>query len=132
MKTFLVISSFLLSFSSFAQEVYTFDCASDLGYIAVRVEAEKFNSQLKQVQGEIEIHSDTGSEEFTNAFFSNRSLSHSTGAFRFSVGMGRSGSASIRGNFIEQSGSFSVRTGKNNMTSHDAVCRFDNGLEVDE
>ena len=132
MKSLLVITLLFLSFSSFAQEVYTFDCASDHGYIAVRVEAGKFDSQLKQVQGEMEIHSDNGSEEYRNAFFSNRSLNHSTGDFKFSVGLGRSGSASMSGNFIEQSGNFSVRTRKNNISANDAVCRFDNGLEMND
>ncbi len=128
MKAVLLITSLFLSFNSFAQEVYTFDCASDQGYISVKIDADKFHSQLKQAPGEIEIHSDNGSEEFSNVYISNRLLNRSTGTFRFLVGMGRNGSASIRGNFLDQSGTFSVKTSNNNFSSSDAVCRFDNGI----
>lgn len=132
MKALFIILFLSLPFLSFAQEVYTFDCASDQGYIVVRIDAEKFNSSLKLAPGEIEIHSDSGSEEFTNASFSNRLLNTSTGAFRFSVGMGRSGSATMRGNFLSQSGSFSVKTTKNSFSSSEAICRFDNGTGIEE
>ncbi len=132
MKSLLIMSSLFLSFHTFAQEVYTFDCASDQGYLVVRVEAEKFNSQLKQVPGEFEIHSDNGSEVFTSASFSNRLINSSSGVFRFLIGMGRGGSANMRGNFLDQSGSFSVKTAKNSFSSNEAVCRFDNGLATEE
>lgn len=132
MKSLLIMSSLFLTFHTFAQNVYTFDCASDQGYLVVRVEAEKFNSQLKHVPGEFEIHSDHGSEVFPNASFSNRLINNSSGVFKFSIGMGRSGSGTMRGNFLDQSGSFSVKTSKNNLSSNEAVCRFDNGLATEE
>ena len=132
MKAVLIMSSLFLASYSFAQDVYTFDCASDQGYIVVRIDADRFNSQLKRAPGEIDIHSDNGSEEFSDAYISNRVLNRSNGFFRFAVSMGRSGSASIRGNFFNQTGAFSAKTIKHHLNSSDAVCRFDNGLEGEE
>lgn len=132
MKAVLIITSIFFSSYTFAQDIYTFDCASDEGYIVVRVEADKFNSQLKYAPGEIEIHSDNGPEVFSNALISNRLLNRSNGSFRFFVGMGRSGTASMKGDFLDQSGSFSVKTSKNSMSASDAICRFDNGTEIEE
>lgn len=122
----LILAALFFSFNSFAQQVYTFECASEAAHIVVRVEAQEFKSLQNVVPAQVEIHSAAGTESASNALLSNRSLSRS-GEFSFNVGMGRSGSAQLAGNFRSQVGSFNVRTLSVRASSQDAECRFFDG-----
>lgn len=130
---FVYISLFLmLSGSVLAQSTYTFDCASDSGYIAVKIEAGKFNSQLRQVPAEFEVHSDSGSETITNAQLTNRLLNTTTGMFKLEISLGRTGSAEMSGNYVTQKGSFSVNTKRTRIPSVSSECRFSDDSELSE
>lgn len=119
--------SLLFSLNSLAQQIYTFDCASDYGYMVVRVEAEKFNSELRQIPAEFEVHSDAGSESIANALITTRSIDPSTESFKMFISLGRSGSANMSGNIRTQKGAFSVKTARTRISSSDAECRFFDG-----
>lgn len=132
MKFAFIALSLMLSVSALAQSMYTFDCGSDSGYIAVRIEADKFKSQLRQVPAEFEVHSDSGSEIVTNAVLTNRLLNTTTGMFKLGVSLGRSGSAEISGNYVTQKGSFSVKTKRTRISSAPSECRFSDDSELSE
>lgn len=120
---------FFLSHASAAQ-TYTFDCASDEAYIVVRVDGDLFNSSYKQIQGEIEIHSDRGSDVSTNAVVIDRALHTESGKFKLALSLGRSGSASMNGNFLAQTGGFKVNTTRNRISTTQAVCSFHDGSDI--
>ncbi len=132
MKFALIALSLVLSVSALAQSVYTFDCASDSGYIAVKIEAEKFNSQLRQVPAEFEVHSDAGSEIVPNAQITNRLLNTTTGMFKLGISLGRTGSAEMSGNYVTQKGSFSVSTKRTRIPSVPSECRFSDDSELNK
>lgn len=130
---FVYISLFLmLSGSVLAQSTYTFDCASDSGYIAVKIEAGKFNSQLRQVPAEFEVHSDSGSEIVSNAVLTNRLFNSTTGIFKLGISLGRAGSAEMSGNYATQKGFFSVKTKRTRIPSVSSECRFSDGSELND
>lgn len=122
----LFLAMLFFSSNSFAQQIYTFECASEAAHIVVRVEAQEFKSAKNSVTAQVDIHSAAGTESASNALLSARSLSRS-GQFSFNVGMGRSGAAQLAGNFRSQVGSFSVRTLSTQTSSQDAECRFFDG-----
>jgi len=125
----LLLATLFFSFNSYAQQIYTFECASEAAHIVVRVEAKEFKSSKNLVTAQIEIHSDVGTESASNALLSDRFLTRA-GHFGFKVGMGRSGSAELTGNFRSQIGIFSVRTLSTRTSSEDAECRFFDGSGI--